>query len=530
MLQPLIQRARRGLQASRTQSIPAPVGGWNVREPLSNMPPGDAVIMENWFPEAHQVRVRAGAQLYAPINGVNDGTLMPYNGPNVSRLFMAMSGPQVGIYEVLNGSTSGRLVTLTTGRMSHTNFSTSGGNFLIAVNGADSLQLYNGTTWASITGVSVPAITGVPTNELAYVTVMKERLWFARNNSLSAWYLPVSSIGGALVELPLGTVFGRGGFLVAMANWSVDGGDGVDDYSVFVSSEGEVAIYRGSNPATIADWSLVGVYYIGEPLGRRCLTTFGGDLLFLCKIGLFPLSKALNSSTIDRRAALTDKINVAFAQAVASYGGLLGWQAVVFPGGPFVLVNIPTDNTAVTFEQYVMNTLTGSWCRFTGWNAWNWEVWDERLFYYGLQPVGSLGFGGVQWAWTGTSDFNLPINARCQQAFNYFQSRGRQKHMKLVRPQLQVDGAVAIQLGLDTDFDVNDFTSISSLAPTVGNLWDASQWDSATWASSTQVRRNWATVFAREFYAAAFRLQVSSASATVRWASTDFVAELGGVL
>lgn len=533
MLQPMIRRAQPGLRRDKTASLPAPVGGWNVRDPLSAMPPGDAVTMENWFPEAHEVRLRPGCTPYYETNGLGPGTIMPWNGPAESKMLVAAPF----------SSSADRLLwcvqdlvfaapVFSNCDFSYTNFTTSGGAFTVMVNGADDLQLYDGATFQSITAVSVPAITGVPTTELAFVTQLKRRLWFARNDSSSAYYLPVDAIAGALVEFPLGAVFKRGGHLVAMGSWSVDGGDGMDDHSVFVSSEGEIAIYTGTDPSSATDFFLIGLFYVGEPLGRKCLEPFGGDLLYLCKYGVFPLSKALASATIDRKQAITNKIDIAFSAAVASYGLLPGWCLRVFPGGPFVLVNIPTDAENLTSVQFVMNTMTGAWCKFTNLNGYHWEVFEEELYSWGPGPLiaGAFGLPGVHKQWTGVIDVNEPITGNCQQAFNYFGSRGQQKLLKLLRPMLTVDAVIGIQLSLDTDFAVNDFSSISSLSPAAGFLWDSAVWDAATWSAGARIVRNWASVPAREFYAAALRLQVSSASATVRWTATDFALELGGIL
>lgn len=47
--------------------------------------------------------------------------------------------------------------------------------------------------------------------DLNYVWVYKNRLFFVEKDSLNAWYLPVDSIGGAAEKFPLGGVFTRGG-------------------------------------------------------------------------------------------------------------------------------------------------------------------------------------------------------------------------------------------------------------------------------------------------------------------------------
>src|SRR5690606_4814396 len=94
-------------------------------------------------------------------------------------------------------------------------------------------------------------------------------IWFVQKDSLDVWYLPVDSISGELTLLPLGGVFGKGGNLVFGATWSQDVGDGLNALNAFVSSEGEAAVYQGSNPGDAADWGIVGVYQTGKPMGAK---------------------------------------------------------------------------------------------------------------------------------------------------------------------------------------------------------------------------------------------------------------------
>ena len=274
-----VQRKSQGLQVTETKSVPAPVGGWNTRDPLAAMPATDAVVLENFFPSASSVDLRKGAQNWVTGFAAAPQSLFGYNSPTGGKLFAATA---TSIYNVTASGTLGAVVdTITNPYFSTTNFTIIGGSYLVAVNGIDKLRLYDGTNWATIDGVSVPAITGLATTELTFVDVIKRKLWFAQKNSLSAWYLPTASIGGALTEFPLGQIFGRGGYLMAFTNWTIDGGDGSDDYTVFVSSEGEVAVYKGSDPASATTFQHVGTYYIGEPLGRNCLSKYGGDVLLL---------------------------------------------------------------------------------------------------------------------------------------------------------------------------------------------------------------------------------------------------------
>lgn len=517
--QPMVNRGgARGIQNSKTYSLPAPVGGWNVRDPLSAMPPRDAVVLENWFPRASNVTLRPGCAEWATGFATQPLSLMVWNGAATSKLFAVTNA---GIYDATAGAAIGAAVSaVTNGYMQSVNVNVAGGSYLIAVNGVDKLKSYDGTTWKDIDAVSVPAITGLATTSLTNVALLKKRLWFVQANSMSAWYLPAGAIAGALAEFPLGSIFGRGGYLVAIGSWTIDGGSGTDDYGVFISSEGEVAVYKGIDPASAATWAHVGTYYIGEPLGKNCFCKYGGDLLILCQNGLFPLSKAMQSSIIDRSAALTAKIDTAFTEAATTYGANPGWQAIAYPQGSFVLVNIPI--TATYTQQYVMNSITGAWCKFTGMLANAWEVFGETLYFASDTRTAK--------AWTGRSDFGAAIVGRAQQAYSYFNYRARQKHFKLVRPVVNIDGNATLQIGLDADFQVSNFTSTTTSAPIIGYPWDSARWDQVTWGPDSETKRDWATVFARECYAAAFRLQCSTTSVSLEWSATDFVYEVGGVL
>ena len=517
--QPLLRKSPgRGLQKAATASLPAPVGGWNARDPLAAMSPKDAIVLENWFPKAADVELRPGCQQWASGFVQQPLTLFPWNGPSTNKFFASTNA---GIYDVTAGAAIGASVSaLTNGYVQYTNFTVAGGSYLVVVNGQDKLKLYDGTTWQDIDSASTPAITGLATTSLKNVAVIKKRLWFVQKNSMSAWYLPTASIGGALTEFPMGQVFGRGGYLVAIGTWTIDGGNGSDDYAVFMSSEGEVAVYKGTDPASSTTWTHVGTYYIGEPLGTNCFCKYGGDLLILCQNGLFPLSKALQSATVDRSSALTAKIDTAFTEAATLYGQNTGWQVIAYPQGSFVLVNIPI--TATYTQQYVMNSITGAWCKFTGWLANAWEVFNETLYFASDTRTAK--------ACTGRDDFGAAIVGRAQQAYSYFGARARQKHFKLVRPIVNIDGNVTLQLGMDTDYAVSEFTSITTASPTLGYLWDTAQWDQVAWGPDSETKREWATIFAKECYAGAFRLQCATTSVSLKWSATDFVYEKGGVL
>ncbi len=267
------------MPTTSSKNIPAPVGGLNDRDSLVEMSPSDAVVLENWFPYPAQVGVRKGSTNWSTGYPSTVETVVDYAPPSGAVTLFAAAGNSI-YNATAQGVVGAAVVTgLSNARWQDVAITTPGGSFLYLFNGVDKPQLYNGTTWTAVDGASTPAITGVTTTLLVHGTLFKNRIFMVEINSLRAWYLPVNSIGGAANQLDLGSVFRKGGYLVAIYPWTIDAGDGADDHLVFISSNGECAVYSGTDPSTAATWQLVGVYTIGRPIGRRCCRKYAGDLL-----------------------------------------------------------------------------------------------------------------------------------------------------------------------------------------------------------------------------------------------------------
>lgn len=498
----------------------APVKGWNARDPEATMSVGYALELTNWFPQTGDVAIRPGSIDWSTGLGTAVGALMPYASTTLSKLFAATA---TGIYDVTTqGAVGAAVMACTNKEWQSVNMNSLGGSYLLAVNGIDTLKLYDGATWKSITNVSVPAITGLGTDGFDNIHVHKRRLFLVQKNSMSVWYLPVNQISGAASEFPLGQLFKLGGKLVAMATWSIDGGEGIDDMAVFITSEGEVAVYKGSDPGNAANWAQVGVYFIGPPLGKRCFSKLGGDLIVLTRSGVYPLSKALQSTTISSQSAVTDKIHTAFSDAVAMYSQNKGWEASILPAANLLLVNIPTAEN-VTAEQYGMNTITGAWFRVTNWNAMCLAVSGNALYYGGI--------GKVVKAWTGVSDAGVAIPALARTAYDYYGDAGNRKQIKLVRPLLRMTGEAAVWTGFSTDFSTDAAVlNSSSYAANSNAVFDTALYDTATWAADAIVRRDWQGVLAPAAYAYSFNLKVETSTDRVTWALTDYLYERGSPL
>ena len=474
-----------------------------------------------------------GGSFLVAVNGTDPAML--YDG---TRWYtMATTATAATISTITRGGTGNLTATVTTatahGLANNNRVTVSGatptefnGTYRITVTGANTFTYTMATAPsgnATVVGIyTVIGIAGVNSNTLIGINQCQNRLFFVQKNTITFWYLAVDSIGGTATDFNLGGIARSGGYLQAMGTWTIDAGYGVDDLSAFVTSNGEVIVYKGTNPSDSNAWSLVGVWQMGQTFSRRCFFKFAGDLLLLTQDGLVPMASALQSSRLDPRINLTDKIFFAVSQAATLYNANFGWQINYFASENMLILNIPTDAGK---EQYVMHTITKAWARFTGINAFCWEVSGNNHIYFG-----SNGFVGD--FYQSYSDNGSNIVATAQQAYSYFDSRGQQKRFTLVRPILQTDnGLPTVLCGISTDFDTVPLTNQISFNPNTLDIgvWDVSDWDDTNWGGQLFVTKFWQGVTGTGF-AGSININVASQGIEFHWASTDYVMEKGGVL
>ncbi len=493
------------------KSIPAPTLGWNARDSIANMKPEFAILMDDWFPTPSDVMLRKGWDEHA--TGFPDfvESVMAYNASaSADRKLFAASGAD--IYDATSaGAIGAAAVTgLTNARWQHINFATSAGQFLLLVNGADTGRQYDSSGgWANWT------VTGTATSAFISLNAFKNRVWAVQNQSLNAWYLNTDAITGTATKFPLTGVFKKGGFLQAMGTWTVDAGEGVDDHAVFITNEGEVAVYKGTDPTSASTFALVGVWNIGQPLGRRCFAKLGGDLCLILKDGVVPLSRALQSDRMNPKASLSDNIQQAMSDAAALYGANFGWQLMFYPKGTMMILNVPIAENDQQ-QQYVMNTIHGAWCRFRNIEANCWELFNDEPYFGGDNFVGSF--------WGVLSDNDNNIEGQIKGAFNYFGDRGSSKMWKRGRVILASNGAPTVTIGLNTDFRDEAPTGTLSFSPTTYAVWDTSLWDVGLWGGGLTAITNWQQLSGYG-KCAALRVKAACKGIEVRFQATDHLFE-----
>lgn len=466
----------------RETILPVPTEGWDTDTPVAELPPTRAIVLENWIPKGIQLEMRRGSADH--VTGLTNPveTLMPYNSGSASKLFAACD---TAIYDVTNAGAVGAASDsgFTSARFSWVNFTPGGGTaYLWLCNGVDNPRHYNGSAWAT------PAltITTYTDNDISYVFESKQRLFFIFKNTLTFGYLPVESVAGTVSNYPLGSVFSRGGRLVAGGTFSHDSGDGPDDYTCFLTSEGEVAVFQGTNPASSADWAKVGTYYCGEPVGDRPVFRLDGDLAILTVNGVLLASNTFNSDApIDPTRYLSARIGTAFRQATGTNAGN-GWEGLYYPAGDLMLINQPIN--ATRSQQFIRHRLTGGWGRFTDWNAGSFAVFNKKLYF------GSLA-GTIYLADTGNNDDGANVRADYQTAWSVLGLPGQIKTLLEARPIATSRTGASVAIAARTDYrNTPSVPSPPQTTLTGALIWGTGLWGTGLWGGENAGTRAWRAI------------------------------------
>jgi hypothetical protein len=283
---------------------------------------------------------------------------------------------------------------------------------------------------------------------------------------------------------------------------------------VIISTNGEVAVYQGTDPSSAATWALVGVFVLGRPLGRRCAVKYGGDLAVNTMEGVYPLGKGLLSSSVDRRVALSDKIQNSISVAANSLGTEFGWQLCLYPDQNMLILNVP-DN-----YQYAQNTITKAWAKFT----YPSNVWlnAKTGLYFGTDTK-------VCKAWSVNTDAGASIVGDVLPAFNTFGKMSLNKYFTMIRPHFRVTGSPSIQIGLNADYVVGSPTGAFSYTAPTGMVWGSMVWGSMVWGGGLRSVTNWSAT-GGVASAAAARIRIQNNGSEVRLSGIDYFFQNAGVL
>lgn len=490
--------------AAVVRSFPASIDGLNYRDPIGSLKPTEALLLDNYFPSTTSLRLRGGFTAHKTGFASAVETLMEYANTSGRKLFAAAG---TAIYDATASGAVGAAVvsSLANARWQHVQFNNdSGSNFLILVNGVDGVRTYDGTTWATQT------ITGATATTFKNVCVFSRRLWFTANSDTKVYYLGTGAVAGAAGSLDLGQQWQLGGVLAFAAPISFSGGSEIEPMIAFVSTNGEVLLYRG-DPGDV--FALVGRFRCGRPTGDRGHLRFGGDVVMLTEYGIVSLM-ALTQVGIEKapRASFSNKIDRVLTEQRRLYSSSFGFQLIDYPQGTMAMVNVPQSGGQ--FVQYAINTLTGAWCRFTGQQARCWGLLAENLYFGGATAVYKADTGG--------SDNGAAIQGEIKAAFTRMGFHGN-KRFTMMRPLLTANGNPTVVMGLDVDYSDVALGGVS-LSQTTEAAWDTGVWGTMLWGGASALTNSWFAVPGIGI-AAALRMKTSTIGMEMQLHGVDVMFE-----
>lgn len=447
-------------QNARSYLIPAPTGGWNTRDPWYSMPESDAIVLDNVIPDTGFCRARGGYYAYASTGSSPFHTLAALSLASGTEKIVAVTGTD--ILDITSGGAGSSIkgaASITSGTYWQT---TTFRNRLFLANGTD-----QPLDWTGTGNVTATAWTGngLTITNLINVSCYKRRLYFVEKSSTKIWYTEaVDNVTGALTPFDVGSLLQFGG-TVYFAGYTSTSSSISPSEQLFViaSSKGEILVYSGDNPLSNS-WSLVGKYKVGPILGYRSGAYIGADLHLLSADGLIPMSQLMSGVDVRNEfQSLSGKIRKTFLSTSRATLSDTRWSVTPHPAANYIIVNVPGS------YQYVMNTITGAWCRWTGLNAAVFcvcKISGEEVLLFGSYTTGKAYFADD---FTIIDDQTTAISVDVQSSFNALGTQNADKIVDYLQPYCFAAARTAtsadtqtIALGVGFDFRTIDPTDSPS--------------------------------------------------------------------
>ncbi|MHA0899282.1 MAG: hypothetical protein C6D10_03550 [Candidatus Liberibacter solanacearum] len=456
-----------------------PVGTQQLEDNIS-------CVLRNFWPTSNGPSIRGGCRRICTLNHrSNIISAFSYCSSSQQRIFLANHRE---IYDVTNASLMQPAIRCLSGMQSGDwstfHYTTPEKTFLIALNGQDERQIYDGNDWKS----DYPPIVCEGHSDInpiyfSYGWLFKNRQWYIAADSMDAWYLPVRSLGGVAKVFPLGGVMQAGGSLFAGFSWSTESGDGLSTLCVFLSTLGEVAVYGGDNPDSIDSFALKAIYHIGRPLGKKAIIFVKNDVWIATTNGLISMKNILlqgEGANLPLSSAIQEEWNQAIMEVPT------GWSLTLWEKRNMLLVSCP-QHSLLSSKTLVMNVDNNNyWASLHNWFTQSYVIANDNLFFGDYE--GSFWQGDIS-----GSDDNRPFQAiylsPFRESYSYLgvKRKACQAHISLQayqRPYLKLFSRS------DYDKSYPDFFKETVNAnPINSGLWDNSIWDESQWTDNFFIRK-----------------------------------------
>jgi hypothetical protein len=319
-----------------------------------------------------------------------------------------------------------------------------------------------------------------------------------------------------------------------------------------MSTEGDCALYQGTDPTTVGAFQLQGVWDIGRvPVGRRFFDQYGGDVLILSSNGLAPIShitrggsSTLSATRQDYTAKIVPQVAAELRASLHEYG----WETRFLPANGLIVINKPATVNGV-IQQYALALATYSWSTLTNMPATTFKNAEDYAFFGTQDGSLKLAFsaasdnesGGAQTTWdTAIWDQDLwgvglntqpadPIPGLVQPAFSYFHAPGTQKIFHMVRPTFLAETPPSVTVRMNTDFSFQGAPGRPTYQKRAQSIWDNAIWDQDVWGGGLNTYQGWIACPTAVGYAGAVVISTLSVG-DVYLSALDYMVSAGGPL
>jgi hypothetical protein len=330
--------------------------------------------------------------------------------------------------------------------------------------------------------------------DLGFIFSWKNRIWLLHKEGGLAWYLPVGQITGVATGLDLGQLLRRGGGLAYATSWTFDSGEGMDDNLVFVSHNGDMVVYEGSDPDT--DFQLKGSWFVGRiPVGRRGFGQYAGDILIVTEFGVLSVSDLVSGKLQDMKgqSSVAPRYNPTLARSVSSSITQQYWQLFSYPQEELVLVLAPViDPITLSELTYCMTHFSQAWSVFAGFPAYCAGRFAGQMIIGSKTGKVYQGLFGYR---DGTTvDQVTPgseIVGTVQTGFSDCGSPTQNKRAQRVKLSGRADGIPGYIAKVNGEYEFTRAAQPTDGYYSSGSLWDVGIWDEAVWLAQSVSFGKW---------------------------------------
>jgi hypothetical protein len=477
-----------GIQST---TLTAPIGGWNRRDSLATMPETDAIVMDNFISTGGIVKLRSGYRSVVE----TPKSPIAIRQPAIKTLcsFTAGTDDQLIFANKLAGERYSELYKIDETFESYESIvpKDAYGVPLVKMEGTrwKDLQFQNRLFLVS-DGTDVPVVydgkrlayhsfenkteDDLEWDEITDICAYNQRLFFLQKGTLNLWFTSaMGAIAGEIECNDLSNYATRGGELVEIEEWTRTGANDLTSMLVAITSEGEVFMFKGTDPTEVDEWEMAGVYQVPDPLGFHCATRMMDDLIIATKGGYYSAASLTSVKETTASMAITDKIRGAIME-LKEYHDNVGWQEVFLPTINMFFINIPISESQA--EQFVYNMENQTWSRFTGIDAFTFCTFKDKIYFGGKT-------GNIYELFETSTNNGLFISGAVQQAFSTF-NVPQKKKIKSITVSVGTPFVQKVSLRLSCDFNLQPESVVFTNGVAVDEdtaQWDVSRWNEEYW-------------------------------------------------